>query len=247
MNRVLGVLEGIEPGPLNILLGGVHGNESAGIKAIIEVFQTIKAHKIPVRGTLVGLAGNLQAISKNKRYIDYDLNRCWTQDVIDKVYRKDRSLAEDIELHALHETILHYKNQAEGQVKIIMDLHATSSARGNFVVIPENEAGHPIIRSLKQPVVIDLDKYLQGTLLKYFRDQGFIAFAFEGGMIGSREAVDLHVAGIWELLQAAGNIDSRSEDSFLTYRKVLESIPTSYRTLLKSCIITVSTRKTNLP
>ena len=121
MKRVLGVIEGKEDGPLNILLGGLHGNEVAGIKAINEIFFQIHLHKIPIRGTIVGLAGNLQAIAKNKRFIDYDLNRCWTDDFVDKVYHKQHSLAEDIELKSLHQQILDPKYR-DFSTRILVDL-----------------------------------------------------------------------------------------------------------------------------
>ncbi len=223
MNRVLGVIEGSGPGPLNILLGGIHGNESAGIKAINQVFQEIKTHKVQVKGTLIGIAGNLQALLKNQRFIDYDLNRCWLDEKVAQIYRKEqRAQAEDIELFALHELIISYRNKHKRGEKIIMDLHTTSSEKGNFVVIPQNEARHPIVRALKQPVVVDLHQYLKGTMLRYFQDRGFLAFAFEGGMIGTQEAIELHAAGIWELLQASGSITTNTEKSSLSQSVILE-------------------------
>ena len=166
MNRVLGLIEGSE-GPLTILIGGIHGNESAGIKAIQQIFQTLRSKRIEINGTLVGLAGNLQAIAKNQRYLDYDLNRCWYPDFIAGLHQKHHNQAEDIELHALHEAILKYQDHPG--TKIIMDLHTTSSAKGNFIVIPQSEATHPLVRALKQPVVVDLDEYLQGTLLIFIQ------------------------------------------------------------------------------
>ncbi len=206
MNRVLGEIVGDLPGPLSILVGGIHGNEAAGIKAIFQVFRALRERKIPVAGTLLGIAGNLQAIGKNIRFVDYDLNRCWWESNIKRVYGKGHTYAEDIELYALHELLVQRAAEHSGP-KVLMDLHTTSAARGNFIVISEAEASHPIIRSLKQPVVIDLDQYLKGTLLRYFKDHGYLSFAFEGGMIGTQEAIDLHVAGIWEFLQASGNIN----------------------------------------
>lgn len=224
MRRVLGVVEGRKTGPLVILLGGLHGNEVAGIKAINQVFYAIHVHRIPVSGMMVGLAGNLQAIAKNKRFIDYDLNRCWTEDFIQKVYHKDHTLAEDIELKTLHQTILEFKD-SNYTTRILVDLHSTSSEKGNFIVVPRSEAANPVVQRLKQPVVIDLDQHLSGTLLGYLQRHGFMAMAFEGGMIGSSRAIDLHVAGIWEILKASGaidqDIDSISHKKLAAYSKNL--------------------------
>ena len=220
MKRVLSVIEGEGNGPLNILVGGLHGNEVAGVKAINQVFQDIRNHRIPVRGTLLGLAGNLQAIAANKRFIDYDLNRCWTDEYVEQVYHKHHTLAEDIELKSLHEIILDY-NEHQFDKKILIDLHTTSSEKGNFIVVPEGEATNPIVQSLKQPVVVDLDQHLVGTLLKYLRKYDYLAMAFEGGLIGSSKAIDLHVAGIWEILKASGAIDSETDTEFLRSGKKL--------------------------
>ena len=221
MKRVLGVVEGKRKGPLNILLGGLHGNEVAGIKAINEVFHAIRIHRIPVNGTLVGLAGNLQAIARNQRFIDYDLNRCWTREFVEKVYSKDHTLAEDIELKTLHQTILEFKDY-HNPVKILIDLHTTSSIKGNFIVVPREEATNPMVQRLKQPVVIDLDQHLSGTLLRYLQGHGFLAMAFEGGLIGSSQAIDLHVAGIWEILKASGAIAQDNNSDFISSQKKLD-------------------------
>jgi succinylglutamate desuccinylase len=221
MKRVLGVVEGKDKGPLNILLGGLHGNEVAGIKAINEVFHAIRLHRIPIKGTLVGLAGNLQAIAQNRRFIDYDLNRCWTEEFVERVYEKDHTLAEDIELKTLHQTIIEFKHH-DHPVKVLIDLHTTSSEKGNFIVVPKEEATNPMVRRLQQPVVIDLDQHLSGTLLRYLQGHGFLAMVFEGGLIGSSEAIDLHVAGIWEILQASGAIDQEVDSSFIQSGKKLE-------------------------
>lgn len=221
MKRVLGVVEGRQGGPLNILLGGLHGNEVAGVKAINQIFRTIRSHRIPVKGTLVGLAGNLQAIAANKRFIDYDLNRCWKEDFVNEVYHKEHTLAEDIELRSLHQAIFRYHLDKFSQ-KILVDLHATSSEKGNFIVVSRNEATNPMVQSLKQPVVVDLDQHLSGTLLNYLQRFGFLALVLEGGLIGSEKAIDLHVAGIWEVLRASGAIDPDSGNEFLISAKKLQ-------------------------
>jgi len=220
MRRVLGLVEGNSGGPLIILVGGMHGNEVAGIKAINEVFRAIRLNRIPINGTLVGLAGNLQAIAKNRRFIDYDLNRCWKPEFIESVYHKQHTLAEDIELKTLHQHLLSYSDAGFAQ-KILVDLHTTSSEKGNFIIVSANEAGNSMVQSLKQPVVIDLDQHLTGTLLQYIQSHGFFSMAFEGGLIGSPQAIDLHIAGIWEILKSGGAIAPDANSSFVHLSKRL--------------------------
>jgi hypothetical protein len=71
-------------------------------------------------------------------------------------------------------------------------------------------------------VVVDLDKFLEGTLLDYYHTKGFVSFAFEGGIIGSREAVELHVSDIWELLEAAGVITDHDHEDLDHYENKLK-------------------------
>ena len=114
-------------------------------------------------------------------------------------------------------------SQTHRKPKILVDLHATSSDNGNFIVIPRDEADNRIVRSLKLPIVIDLEKYLAGTLLEYWHRLGFVAFAFEGGLIGSERALNLHTSGIWELLYAAGVLERQHHHEFAKYDEIVES------------------------
>ncbi len=179
----------------------MHGNEQVGIM----VFNKIQEHKIDFNGRLLGLLGNKSAVAINKRYVDYDLNRVWTTQKMGQLWEADRiSKAEDGELKELKYYIDGFFDQAIGR-KVLIDLHATSSGDGNFIVIPEDESNHPIVKALHHPIVIDLEKYIEGTLLDYYHNQGVVSFAFEGGLIGSPRALQLHEAGLWETLKVAGS------------------------------------------
>src|SRR5574338_626079 len=78
--RIIGSYIGDREGPLLICIGGIHGNEPAGIKAIEEVMQWLEIEKLNFpnfnyKGSFLGLRGNLEAIRQKKRFIDRDLNR----------------------------------------------------------------------------------------------------------------------------------------------------------------------------
>lgn len=225
MNRLLGIADNGIPGPLLILIGGVHGNESTGIYAIENVFRSLEEWNIEIKGKVVGILGNTRAFEKNVRFLDYDLNRCWTHRFVGDLknnFPVRFTKAEDYELIELYDTIL--KN-SEGNFtsRILADLHATSSDNGNFVVIPEDEADHPTVKALKLPIIVDLEKYLNGTMLEFWHERGFISFAFEGGLIGSERALNLHTTGIWEIIFAAGIVERRSDYDFTKYDEILES------------------------
>jgi succinylglutamate desuccinylase len=229
MERVLGKIEGDYPGPLVICMAGVHGNEQVGIHAFRNVYSSIINHKIPIKGKLIGILGNMKAIRINRRYIDYDLNRAWTTDRINRVVENEIvNMAEDEEVKEIYEVI---ENESRGSYteKVIADLHSTSADKGNFIVISEDEAVHPIIKALHIPTVIGLDNYLTGTLLSYWHQFGYLSFAFEGGMIGTNEVYQLHTSGLWEILDKSGCIshhDHEKEDHYLSHlQEVSEGLP----------------------
>jgi len=76
-DRIIGRYQGKQAGPLLIFIAGIHGNETAGVKALKEVFEILETQKPEIHGSIVGLAGNLRALSQEVRYIDEDLNRLW--------------------------------------------------------------------------------------------------------------------------------------------------------------------------
>lgn len=225
MNRLLGVRDCGKPGPLLILLGAVHGNETTGVFAVENVFRSLEEWDIQNKGKIVGILGNTRAYEKNIRYLDYDLNRCWTDSFVSE--RKGNIQgsvlqAEDLELLELLGEIEKHST-GDYSTRILVDLHATSSDNGNFVVIPQDEADHPVVKSLRLPIIVDLEKYLEGTLLEYMHHRNFVSFAFEGGLIGSERALNLHTSGIWEIIYASGMVERRKDHEFSKYDQILES------------------------
>ena len=222
---MLGDVQGSEDGPLVILVGGLHGNEVTGVHAIINVFRSLEEWNIPFKGRIVGLIGNTRAYEKGIRFQDYDLNRCWNEEFIQNLklnHHVESDQAEDFELLELLGEIENHTDSIH-RPKLLVDLHATSSDNGNFIVIPEDEADNRIVKSLLLPIVIDLEKYLEGTLLEYLHKKGFVAFAFEGGLIGSERALNLHTSGIWEILYAAQVLERRHDHEFSKYDEIVDS------------------------
>lgn len=197
--RLMGHFKGSLPGPLVILVGGLHGNETAGVRATERVLKQLNEQKL--RGEVIGLRGNLAALAAQQRFIDYDLNRCWTDQHLHLLRSETarRAQAEDQEARALLEWIDRYAD-APHPSKVLVDLHTTSAQRGSFVIAPEACADHSTVEVLHIPIVSGMENFLRGTLMTYAVARGYVSFAFEGGQIGSTAAVDLHEAGIWSML-----------------------------------------------
>lgn len=197
-DRVIGHVRGSATGPLLMLVGGIHGNETAGVQATERVFKQLNHEAL--RGELVGLKGNLPALAARRRFIDYDMNRCWTPDHIARLQAEGPSqTSEDQEVIDLLAWIDHYSAQSHS-ARVLADLHTTSAQRGSFVIAPEQYARHPVVEVLSIPIVSRIENFLPGTLMVHAVQQGFVSFSFEGGQIGSIEAIDLHEAGIWMIL-----------------------------------------------
>jgi succinylglutamate desuccinylase len=76
-SRVIGRF-GTPPGPRLICLGGLHGNEPAGVLALRRVFRTLHDRTPPFNGHIVGIAGNIGALKAGRRFLKRDLNRGWS-------------------------------------------------------------------------------------------------------------------------------------------------------------------------
>lgn len=223
-DRIIGELNGEMPGPLVICIAGMHGNEPQGIYAFQEILESIKSSNITVKGKIIGLLGNIEALKVNQRFIDYDLNRCWVDGFLKSIFSGQKQPhSEDQNVVELNELIEKYLDEDGYTEKVIIDLHTTSSDNGNFIVVPEDEGNHPVIKALHLPVVIDLDKYLEGTLLAYFHKKGIVSFAFEGGLMGTKDARELHKSGVWEVLDAAGSISHHDHHDLDHYENKLRA------------------------
>lgn len=226
MERILGSFSGGDSGKLMIIVGALHGNEKAGLKAINSVFLDIQKHNIPVNGQVYGIAGNQQAIEANERFLNYDLNRSWKSPHMETLLTLDvdQLTEEDLEQVQLYQ-LLEKLSQGDYTDKYLVDLHTTSADNGNFIVHPGKPADTDAVRALKLPVVINLHTFLPGTLLHYMSEKGFASFAFEGGQIASQRAIDVHTLGVWELLLKSGIIEEQHlPDSVDSYAEMVSNL-----------------------
>ncbi|OEK05861.1 succinylglutamate desuccinylase/aspartoacylase family protein [Roseivirga misakiensis] len=207
MRRIIESKSGVSNEVLIILIGSIHGNEKEGVKAIERTFKRLNSGSFEINGKVIGIAGNLKAIQEQKRFIDHDLNRCWTDEHIQKCLSNTGKLVnEDKELVELYHLINEVISE-DYQQKYVIDLHTTSADNGNFLVYPGKVDDSTIAKQLGLPMITNLDDYLEGTtLLKYYSSDDVVSFAFEGGQIGSAKAIDIHAEGIWQLLQLSGII-----------------------------------------
>ena len=77
-------IDGKHKGPEILIVGATHGNEPAGVEAIVRIHKLIQSGEIEIeRGVVHFLLGNPEAYIKNSRYIDFDLNRLFLDEHTD--------------------------------------------------------------------------------------------------------------------------------------------------------------------
>jgi succinylglutamate desuccinylase len=220
--RFLGRLRGSAAGPTAILSGGVHGNEPAGALAAERVLTHLHATDAAIRGEILAVAGNLEALSVDRRYVHQDLNRAWTTEKIDALLAADPALddSEQREQRELLHIFEEHRRTARGPV-VILDLHTTSAGGPPFCLFSDTLENRRIAMQLGVPSVLGLEECIDGTLLDYATKGGMNAFVVEGGQHTQPESVDYHEAAIWLTLLAIEVVVPEQVPDLARHRRVL--------------------------
>ena len=201
--RIIGEYTSNKKGPLLFVTAGIHGNEPSGVKALEEVFNQLDETKPEIKGTLIGVSGNHKALNQNKRYIDEDLNRVWTEQNIKQKKtetHEQKEMWKIIEILDLHPAVDYTK-------RYFLDCHTTSSPSLPYVsvqVVNDNdEWAHKfptyIVRGFSDIITGDIDHYLSRT--------GMTGFVFEAGQHEDKASVENHEGVIWLALKEACQLD----------------------------------------
>jgi succinylglutamate desuccinylase len=222
--RIIGIHDGIDKDTLCIVVGAMHGNEPAGVRALELIFKMLEVEPITnpdfqFRGRLIGIKGHLKAFQNGVRYINRDLNRLWTTENIALVQasdfdNQDQDLCELKEiLNLVHREI---KQQQPKQI-IFMDIHTTSADGGIFTIPADSENDIQLATQLYAPVVKGLLQGLAGTSLQYFNTQHLgiptTAICFEAGQHNDPLSINRAIAAIINLLKAADCINTQDVEN----------------------------------
>ncbi len=223
--RVIGHYVGQEPGPLVVAIGGIHGNEPAGVQALEQLFELLKEEPLlnpgfTFRGELLALRGNLEALRSGQRYIDIDLNRIWKPFV--KGTDENYLTVEARELDGMMAAIENALEDSSAQELILIDLHTTTATGGVFAITGDDVPSLLLAAELGVPVIKGMLSGLQGTTLSYFRsgifdfEQPCRAITFEAGAHTDEESVARALAATVNLLRSVGCV---SEEDVSTHHE----------------------------
>lgn len=197
LSRIVGRY-GSGGGPTIVVIAGLHGNEPAGVVALHELIGQLKMKRPECRGQIIGLAGNLAALSQARRFIHSDLNRLWLPDLIKKLSEQGSNnshepCAEHSELRELHSQIVQILRTEQGPFYFI-DLHTTSSVSPPFIPFDDTLTNRKFVQNFPVPCVLGIEEFLPGTLLSYLVRFGVVTFGYEAGKHEDPRSVDFHRA-----------------------------------------------------
>lgn len=226
VERVLGRIRGRRPGPTVLGVGGIHGNEPAGILALRRVLESLDGRQESVFGEFVAFAGNRAALKQGCRYLSRDLNRAWAPSLDGApgpapsaagtpattpeacVGEAQESIGEGPEGREQLELLTALDGAIEdsrGPV-FLLDLHTTSGPGGPFSTIMDSLSSRWFASKIPVPLIVGLGELVEGTLLGYMADRGVPGVVFEGGQRSDPSSVAISEAGIWLTLAGAGII-----------------------------------------
>lgn len=239
-DRLIGCHTGEERGPLLVVLGGMHGNEPAGVEAL-EQFFVLLEHEPRINpqftfcGRFVGLRGNLQALKTKQRYIQKDLNRMWTAENVDRIRKAPREQLqhEERELREVLECIEHHIREYQPEKLVVLDLHTTTATGGIFSIPTDDPESVHIAVELHAPVIKGLLKGIRGTTLHYFNTENMglptVAVTFEAGQHNDELSVNRALAAITNCMRTIGcvqaqHVENRHDELLKEYSRNLPKI-----------------------
>ncbi len=224
ISRFIGKVDGEQNGPTIICFGGIHGNEPAGVKALENLFEKLNKGSFEVRGTLIGIRGNIPALLQRRRFLNQDLNRLWTVEKIGEIKNKPISEleVEEVELLEIERIISGALGSYEPPFYFI-DFHTTSSKTLPFITINDALINRKFSKQFPVPIILGIEEYLDGPLLSRMNKMGYVSLGFESGQHNEESAVKNSIAFLWLTLVFSGMIERQEVEYFEIYYKQLDA------------------------
>ena len=174
-------LASLNPGAHVVIVGGTHGNEPGGVKAIVQLHRAFRNGEITLnRGKISFLLGNPKAYQKDVRYIDSDLNRVFVKQAPSSVEGK-RALEIDAFLWD------------HGDINALLDLHSVSIGNFKLLVYPKDDSGSTefALRLSSIPLHFGFHPaHMPGTLIEAAGARGIRGLIVECGNHYAKQAVE---------------------------------------------------------
>ncbi len=222
-DRIIGRYGDQAAGPALICVAAQHGNETAGVFALQRTLRMLHRRRLPFRGEIVGLVGNVQALDRKMRFVEQDLNRLWTLDRIEGVRSRAKTEtleAEEAEQYALLVELDRIFDRSPSPA-YVLDLHTFSADGSPFSVVSDTLRNRAFARQIPAPLILGLEEKLSGTLPEYVNSLGHTTMGFESGRHDDPHAIEVHESALWHAMVAAGNLRPHEIPEFSSHRKTI--------------------------
>ena len=187
------IFVGKKNGPVSIVVGGIHGNETCGINAILKILPNF----VIDRGTVIFVFGNPKAIALNKRFVTYNLNRLFGQESsydekIKKSYEYKRA---------------QYLKTIFDQADAMLDIHSTTNKSKPFIICEKN--ADKIVKYFPKNFVRKVSGFggvEPGATDDYMSSRGKIGITIECGQHNDGNAEKIAIKSIKAFLEILGHI-----------------------------------------
>ncbi|MFK7758323.1 MAG: succinylglutamate desuccinylase/aspartoacylase family protein [Phycisphaerales bacterium] len=210
-DRELGRAGSVQNGQTLVVIGGVHGNERAGLIAGQRVLDRLGELEHPeLNGQLVVLAGNLAALNHadpDTRYIDSDLNRLCRED---QFLLPASASIEHAEMFGLFDALesVHTQCADADQQLIVLDLHTTSAPSRPIVAFEDSLAAREHAMRMPCPKYLGIEEEASGLVIDAVTQRfGCVSYLIEGGQHENPDSARVLEAGIWIAMANALIID----------------------------------------
>lgn len=161
--------EGLKPWKTVVFFGGIHWNEPSWIEALATVVKDLKQWVATLLSwkLIIVTHWNIQAISDNKRYLDYDMNRLFSSSI---------DLKQSSE-HTRASELMHIIDEAD----IFIDLHSTSNPSKPFLFCEKEDYAY--MKDLWIEYIVVWWSTLENAIVwdteTYARSKGAISCTYE--------------------------------------------------------------------
>ncbi|NND05801.1 MAG: hypothetical protein HKN87_05430 [Saprospiraceae bacterium] len=238
LKRILGSYTQGLNGPLLLCVGGLHGNEWAGIKALDLIMKMLEVEPITnpsfkFFGKMVCFMGNLPALKAGKRYIRRDLNRLWKPEHLKRL-RDPNFCRHDVrEMAKLKQAIDREIRHWEGDEIYLIDLHTTTATGGIFCLPVDTKPSIEVAKEMNAPVILGLVERLEGTMLQHYtigdHSKPIKGVVFESGQHYDPLSINRSIAGVINCMRTVGSVlpehvVNRHDQLLISYSKGLPKV-----------------------
>ena len=202
-----------DPGDHVVIVGGTHGNEPAGVKAIVQLHRAFKSGDLTLdRGKISFILGNPAAYEKDRRYVGRDLNRAFSEDdtstiegkraqEIKQFFKQNTDICSLADLHSV----------SIGDFKILV--YNIESSRNTALAlsvssIPLHFAYHP--------------EHMPGTLIQEASRNSISAFIVECGNHHSTQGTETALQHTYKLLSHHNLIKKNDNSMPIPSSKIIQ-------------------------